>query len=218
MISVCGAAVSRGDDSPDFTQTGKGDHGGQGQNRGGNQDGNAGSQNGGNQKGGSQNDGGPIDDHKNHGADKNRGDRDGGSQTGDGRDFGSPDDGWLVGRGRSNPVSREDLSSPPMDLDGARENFATIVETYVSKKSNEGWWSYVETKEGKKLKPRCLAKPSVDEESVKQKEGSRFSGLVTLDDAGGGQRTLEFVVDFSGAKWKVISVKPPAPVRVSSRQ
>jgi hypothetical protein len=105
-----------------------------------------------------------------------------------------------------------------MDIDGARENFATIVEAYVSKKSDEGWWSYTEKKDGKKVKSRRLAKPSVDEESIKQKDDSRFSGLVKLDDASGGRFTLEFVVDFSGAKWKVISVKPPAPARVSSRQ
>ena len=131
------------------------------------------------------------------------------------QDRGGPPDG------NSDEVGNEDHSdgggaesggdegSSPTDLDSARVNFATVVEAYVAKNSPDGYWPYTEKKDGQGAKIRRLTLPAVVEESVKQEADGRFSGLVKMSDARGGRPcTLEFVVDFSGVKWKVVSVKP----------
>lgn len=244
VVLVCGAAV-RGQDNSDFPQTGarRPSQGGGG-NNGNSSTGNTG--NNGNQNTGNPNTGNPNTGNQDTGNQNTGNPNTGNTSASNARDGDSrtpPADpnaahpnagnwqGTPTGRNprppngdhgpndlgvRSNSGGDE---PSPMDLDGAIENFATIVDAYVAKKSDDGWWSYVEKKDGKKLKPRRLGKPSVDEDSIKKKDGSgsRYSGLVGFVTPAGGHFTLEFVVDFSGAEWKVVSAQPPS-ARVSSRR
>ena len=96
----------------------------------------------------------------------------------------------------------------PVDLEGARANFAAVIESYVLKRSPKGYWNYVEMK-GRKA--RRLSSPSVDEESVRRLKGELFSGRVKFRDAGRPKPFfLQFDVDFSGVNWKVAAVKTGA--------
>jgi hypothetical protein len=105
--------------------------------------------------------------------------------------------------------STEDAPPSAMTLDDARVNFATVVEAYVAKNSPDGYWPYSERKGGKGAKSRRLTHPKISDKSVEKSGDARYSGLVKLRDARGGRSlTLEFVVDLSGLKWKVVSVKP----------
>ncbi|MFI5345749.1 MAG: hypothetical protein ACHQ51_05180 [Elusimicrobiota bacterium] len=119
-----------------------------------------------------------------------------------------------IAPGQSDNSVSPDPAPGPMSLDDVRGNFATVVETYVSKKSPKGYWPYAEKVPGKKPKAWRLTRPQVDEDSVKKLTTDHYSGRVTLRDARGGRPpALEFVVDFSGVDWKVLSVKPAPPVR-----
>jgi hypothetical protein len=132
-------------------------------------------------------------------------DRDQSRTSGDGG-AGGPDGG-----GSTDDSGGEDAKSSEMSISDARVNFATVVEAYVAKKSSNGYWSYAEKASGKKQKSWRLKLPSVSDKTVREEDENRYSGLVKLRDARGGRPlTLEFVVDFSGVKWKVISVKPAA--------
>ena len=114
--------------------------------------------------------------------------------------------------------SGDDDRSGSMDLDGAGVNFATVVESYVAKKSSAGYWTYKEKKNGKPAKSWRLAHPEVDSGSIKGRGRGRYSGRVKLIDARYKRAlTLEFLVDFSGNDWKVVSVTPSLPA-VSSRR
>ena len=126
---------------------------------------------------------------------------------GDGQSEIVPDD-----EGSTKGSGDDGAEIPPMDINGARKNFAAVVEAYVAEKSSNGYWTYVEKKGGKKAKSRRLKLPAVVEGSIKQKkEDNLFSGLVKLRDARGGRSlTLEFLVDFSDKNWRVISAKPAA--------
>lgn len=104
--------------------------------------------------------------------------------------------------------------APSMDLAGARANFAAVVSGYVATKSPKGYWPYVEKKGGKKVRSWRLLAPAVSERSVRKERDQRFSALATLRDARSRRKlALEFVVDFGGTDWKVVSVKPASSRR-----
>lgn len=139
----------------------------------------------------------------------------GGPQNADRPDDGSREDRQVDDRsGRDGAVGDAAAGSPrPIDLDGARENFAALVESYVAKRSAKGYWSYV-AKKG--AKARHLIEPKVDEDSVARTRGPRFSARVSLKDLRGGKpAALEFEADFSGSDWRIVAVRPAA---VSSRR
>ncbi|MDE2142015.1 MAG: hypothetical protein KGJ84_06350 [Elusimicrobia bacterium] len=111
------------------------------------------------------------------------------------------------------PVTPDPVPGP-MSLDDIRANFTTVVETYVETKSPKGYWPYLEKAKGKKPKAWRLTKPVVKDASVKKVKGQRYSGLVKFRDARGVRPpALNFVVDFSGADWSVVSVTPAAAPR-----
>ena len=218
-----GAAVARADNGSDFQQT-------QGQSSQGAWSGSDFSQSGrqaGGSAAGGQNQGsagqpmpaavGGREDggHGTNGQD-NGNQRDGG-QGGGASDRGGKRDSDAKSPNTRDPSAGYDNSADgpsAMDLEGARLIFPTVVEAYVTKKSPDGYWSYAEKKGGKAQKSWRLVRPSVSEPSIKKKNRSRYSGLVKLRDSRGGRPlTLEFVVDFSGQKWKVVSVKPAASPR-----
>ena len=205
FILFIAAAAESGEASPKPPQTVRqavittGQQSGVWQNDSGQNDGQNGEQSGGGQNDGGQNGGG-----------QNAGGRKDGSEDREGKhasDLGDsgPNDGAKDSRYGNDVVL-------PIDLDGARANFAAIVEAYVASKSDEGYWPYAEKKGGKAVKPWHLEHPLVIEKSIRRQKGTRFSGLVKLRDARGGRLALEFVIDFSGVDWKVVAVKP-APAR-----
>jgi hypothetical protein len=91
--------------------------------------------------------------------------------------------------------------------DDVRENFVTVVQDYVARKSaKDGSWAYRE-KNGKSWRLKSVA---VAAAPVKKSGEGRWTGAATLRDAKTGHRlTLDFTVDFTG-NWKVVSVKPHA--------
>jgi hypothetical protein len=146
------------------------------------------------------------------GAGQNGGGQNAGGQSG-GQNGGGQNGGGQGGDEAAEDSGNEDAPSSAMPLADARVNFATVVEAYVAKNSAHGFWPYEEKKGGKDVKIWRLKLPSVADKSVEKQDEQRYSGLVKLRDARGGRTlTLKFVVDFSGARWKVVSVKPaPAP-------
>jgi hypothetical protein len=113
----------------------------------------------------------------------------------------------------TDPVSADPVPGP-MSSEDALANFTTVVETYVATKSPKGYWPFMEKPTGKKPVAWRLTEPEVIEDSVKKLAGEKYSGRVKLRDVRGGRPPkLQFVVDFSGVKWKVVSVTPEAKVR-----
>jgi hypothetical protein len=86
----------------------------------------------------------------------------------------------------------------------APENFKTVVESYVSRSSDDGVWTYVE----KKSKSR-LTLVSVDADGVRNVGKERYAGDATLrDERTKRLRRLRFTVDFSLPLWSVVAVRP----------
>jgi hypothetical protein len=125
---------------------------------------------------------------------------------------GKPDDGGRGVRDRDEGQGDETDSSgggpsDPVDLETARQNFATLVEGYVAKRSGKGYWSYA-AKKGRA--PRKLVDPEVDEQSVRLVRNLRYAASATLRDADGGKPVvLEFEADFAGTHWRIVGVRPP---------
>jgi hypothetical protein len=100
------------------------------------------------------------------------------------------------------PPSEE--KAAPMTAQDAGDNFKTVVESFIAKNSRAGAWEY---KEKGKTSPLVLL--AVDSGAVRKTGKETYAGDATLRDAGTKRaRRLEFTVDFSGANWKVVRVRP----------
>ena len=141
--------------------------------------------------------------------------RDGSNSEGQGavdsRDRGDRDES---GSGGDSANSSDEGPEGSMSLRDARVNFETVVEAFVAKKSVDGYWPY---REKKGAKERKLKFASIDSDSVRLKGDSVYEGAARMLEASGRRSILVFKVDFSGAKWRVVSVKPLA-AKVSSRR
>jgi hypothetical protein len=92
----------------------------------------------------------------------------------------------------------------PMTPEDAAENFKTVVESFVAKNSRAGAWEY---EEKGKITPLVLI--SVQAGGLRKSGSERYSGDASFRDAATKRaRRLEFTVDFSGANWKVVRVRP----------
>jgi hypothetical protein len=95
-----------------------------------------------------------------------------------------------------------------MSLEDARDNFRTIVETYITRNSRNGVWAF-EDAHGKR---RRLTLVRVETGTVASLADSRYAGIALLRELGSNKtRRLRFVADFSGEHWKVVSVKDAPP-------
>jgi hypothetical protein len=108
----------------------------------------------------------------------------------------------------------DESSGEAMSLRDVRVNFKTVVESFVETKSVGGYWAYRE-KAGRKA--RKLKFVSIDGGSVKKTGDGVYTGVGTMREPSGRRSSLEFKVDFTGASWKVISVKPRAAKAGSRR-
>jgi hypothetical protein len=106
---------------------------------------------------------------------------------------------------RNSPGNNEPPApEPTMTPADAPENFKTVVESYVSRSSDDGVWTYVE----KKSKSR-LTLVSVDADGVRNVGKERYAGDATLrDERTKRLRRLRFTVDFSLPLWSVVAVRP----------
>ena len=96
----------------------------------------------------------------------------------------------------------EEKSREEMTPDDAGVDFETVVQSYIDRHSVGGVWAY---KTGGKTWRLKLAKFNV--QNLRKTGVNRFTGAVAMRE-GKNSRVLEFAVDFSGADWKVLSVKP----------
>ena len=104
-------------------------------------------------------------------------------------------------------------SAHPATLSDVRENFPTVIGTYIAAHSGEdGYWRIVA--DGKKLKVKL---DSVDKDSVSARGRSLYTAKARLAVAGKGRRavTVYFTADFSGSDWHVVShsLKPTSRKR-----
>jgi hypothetical protein len=96
---------------------------------------------------------------------------------------------------------------PELSLEDAAENFKTVVESFVLKKSVDGVWTYKDKKSVARL-----ALVSVDTSAVRAAGKGLYSGdAVTRDLRTKKLRRFLFKVDLSGTEWKVVSIRPSPP-------
>jgi hypothetical protein len=98
------------------------------------------------------------------------------------------------------PSEKEEI-----DPDRAAENFPTLVETYLAKNGDDGRWT---VKLG--AKTRVLELVRVETKNLKPAGADRYAACAVFRGADGGKPArLEFIADFGGAEWAVVSVKAP---------
>lgn len=101
--------------------------------------------------------------------------------------------------------SEAEAPAAPLSLDDARVNAVTVVQAFVARKSPKGYWPFRE-KGSKALYKLTLS--SIDEKKIKELTGGRYGVPASLDDAEKKARLkMEFVVDLSGAEWKVVGMR-----------
>lgn len=94
---------------------------------------------------------------------------------------------------------------PPLTLDEARMNAATVVQSFVARKSPQGYWPFREKGSGTLYKLKLV---SIDEKKVKELSQGRYGVPALLEDAGAGTRLrMEFVVDLGESEWKVSGLR-----------
>jgi hypothetical protein len=98
----------------------------------------------------------------------------------------------------------------PMTLDDARSNVGTLITSFVTQRSAQG---FMPLRDKRTKKVRKLKLVSVEEKKVKAAGGKRYAAPAKLKDLASGQ-TLDavFTVDFTGPEWKVVGMRllPPA--------
>ncbi len=100
------------------------------------------------------------------------------------------------------PAETEEKPPQKMTRADARLDFQTVVQTFVEQNSVDGLWPY---RAGGGTWRLQLVK--FDVKSIKKAGRDRYAGAVVLRE-GNKLRVFRFVVDFSGADWKVVSAKP----------
>ena len=102
-----------------------------------------------------------------------------------------PQDGPRAGETGSAEISASD----------AEENFPTVVQIFIAKRSVDGLWKYPE-----KGKTRRLKLLSVDADNLKNMGKNIYLGTAVFSDANGRRVKLPTSVDFSGSDWTVIAI------------
>lgn len=99
-----------------------------------------------------------------------------------------------------------------MSLADARVNFATAVENHLKATAPKGPFPFQDV---------LLNYDRVDETSVKEVSADRFVGCVLFKDGKDKPVDLDLTVDFSGDRWRVVSVLPhsdAAPPKTPARR
>lgn len=91
----------------------------------------------------------------------------------------------------------------PMSPEDARDNMRTVLRTRLA--ATGGVWKMRETKTGK---PRSLALQGIG--AAKDEGKGRWSGRATFRDKAGLVHA-RVRVDFSGVRWRVVTLEPEAP-------
>lgn len=99
----------------------------------------------------------------------------------------------------------DDAPPPPPNLNDARENFATVVETFLAQNTKEGVWN-LRDKRAKKI--RRLALVSIEPKTVRAgAKPGLFRGRVKFRDENGKPVLMEMTVDMTGVQWRVSGAK-----------
>jgi hypothetical protein len=105
-----------------------------------------------------------------------------------------------------------DAPPPPMTIDDARMNFATIVESFIAARSPKGYWPLKQKSADRVL--RLKHEKTLPKTVRKIGEGLYTGRVVLLEADEGFAIQAEFTVDLSGARWQVKRMRlvgaPPA--------
>ncbi|HAM36857.1 MAG TPA: hypothetical protein DEB40_10675 [Elusimicrobia bacterium] len=86
-------------------------------------------------------------------------------------------------------------------IEDARVNFATVVETFIAKRSERGYWIFAQEKNGKALK---LKLDSILEPTVHATGVGHYAGEVMLRELGSNRLIkADFQVDLASPQWQV---------------
>ena len=120
--------------------------------------------------------------------------------------------------GSSEQGTTEAAPDSEVTIDDARANFGAIVETFMLRMSPNGFWPL---RDKKTARMRHLQLIAVNPKRVSPAGRGRFKGPATLRDLT-EEKTLnaEFVVDLTGAEWRVVGMRlllPKAAKKPSGR-
>lgn len=123
---------------------------------------------------------------------------------------GQDDESGGAGGGSGEEGGDKEDAPRPMTIDDARANVGTLITSFMSQRSPQG---FMPLKDKSTKKTRHLKLIAVQEKKVKAAGGKKYNAPATLKDVSTGQ-TLDavFTVDFTGPEWKVAGMRlmPPA--------
>lgn len=116
----------------------------------------------------------------------------------------------MGGKEGGDSAEPKEEEAPAVNIDSARINFQTVVEAFVADKSPEGYWPLQDKRSGKtrKLKLKAINPRSVRTDF---RDGFYRADAEFTDLSEGKPFKAVFVVDFSGAQWKVAEMRVPKP-------